>query len=126
MNKKGLPCRKCKGQGELASKELANVSELVNQEVRSFCKEHFKVLFRDYILERKEEQAKVIHEKVICDGCEMNPIQGIRYRCSVCADYDFCEKCESTGIHQNHALLKIRQPNQAPNMLLCQYKNNQP
>ena len=54
----------------------------------------------------------------------MNPIQGIRYRCSVCADYDICEKCESTDIHGKHALLKIRQPNQAPNMLLCQYKNN--
>jgi len=37
VNNKGLPCRKCKGQGELASKELAKVSELVDQEVRAFC-----------------------------------------------------------------------------------------
>lgn len=43
----------------------------------------------------------------------MHDIAGIRYRCSVCNNFDLCEKCEATGSHP-HAFLKIRHPSQAP------------
>ena len=45
----------------------------------------------------------------MCDGCEVTPIQGIRYKCSVCPDMDYCEKCESEKGHE-HPMLKIRRP----------------
>lgn len=34
-----------------------------------------------------------LHEGVSCDHCGVLPIVGIRYRCSMCADYDLCELC---------------------------------
>lgn len=33
------------------------------------------------------------HLFVTCDGCEMEPIVGPRYRCQMCEDIDFCETC---------------------------------
>jgi len=40
-----------------------------------------------------EEDKRVIHKGYTCDGCGVNDIEGIRYKCAVCADFDFCEKC---------------------------------
>jgi len=32
-----------------------------------------------------------VHENVRCDGCELSPIRGAQWKCSVCADYDLCD-----------------------------------
>lgn len=42
----------------------------------------------------KSEVVKSEHKRVICDGCQMNPIMGVRYKCAECEDYDLCERCE--------------------------------
>jgi len=48
------------------------------------------------------------HHGVSCDGCKMSPIQGIRYKCTVCPNFDLCSKCEESKIHDsNHPLLKM-------------------
>lgn len=50
------------------------------------------------------------HEGFYCDGCDMTPIKGIRYRCLECHDYDLCEKCNAKGtvVHnKNHPMLCI-------------------
>lgn len=36
----------------------------------------------------------VKHPSVSCDGCGVDPIKGIRYKCSVCPNFDFCANCE--------------------------------
>ena len=119
MNKKGLPCRKCNGRGTLVSKELSELQAVVRQEVEQFCYQSFRKMFTDYLVEKKEAQEATVHEKVICDGCEVNPIKGIRYMCSVCSDCDFCQDCERKGVHAQHPLLKIRKESQAPAKLIC-------
>jgi hypothetical protein len=35
----------------------------------------------------------VIHENVACDNCQAHPIRGVRYKCSMCPDYDLCACC---------------------------------
>jgi len=55
-----------------------------------------------------------VHPGVVCDGCA-GGMAGIRYKCSVCADYDLCQACEAKGsIHDpTHPFLKIPKPLQA-------------
>ncbi|XP_037116666.1 sequestosome-1 isoform X2 [Syngnathus acus] len=49
---------------------------------------------------------------VTCDGCE-GPVAGVRFKCSVCPDYDLCSACQVQGKHTEHPLLPIWHPLQA-------------
>jgi len=51
-----------------------------------------------------------VHQGVACDGCGVKPIVGVRYKCTACDNFDFCEKCEASVDHP-HAFLKIKDPN---------------
>ncbi|OMJ69859.1 hypothetical protein SteCoe_32295 [Stentor coeruleus] len=51
----------------------------------------------------------VIHQNIICDGCNIGPIVGIRYKCTTCHDFDLCENCEEKSNHA-HPLIKIKVP----------------
>jgi len=52
-----------------------------------------------------------VHSHVTCDSCHCSPITGIRYKCSVCSNYDLCSKCEASGKHDAaHPLLKMTCP----------------
>ncbi|XP_077428775.1 sequestosome-1 isoform X2 [Vanacampus margaritifer] len=53
-----------------------------------------------------------VHANVTCDGCE-GPVVGVRFKCSVCPNYDLCSACQVQGKHTEHALLPIWQPLQA-------------
>lgn len=52
---------------------------------------------------------ETVEHKAACDGCGTYPIKGIRYKCSVLKDFDFCSVCEER-IQHPHAFLKIRNP----------------
>jgi len=90
--------------------------------VRSFCRATFTGLLEDHLKEKEGKQAQVEHSKYECDGCGVFPIKGIRYKCSVRPDYDLCEKCEASGKHSEHPMLKIRKPEHAPIGIMCQYR----
>ncbi|KAF3480660.1 EF hand domain-containing protein [Arthroderma uncinatum] len=61
-----------------------------------------------------EDQARrdgYIHRGVTCNSCGVMPIQGIRYRCANCVDYDLCEACEASQVHiLTHLFYKVRIP----------------
>ena len=59
----------------------------------------------------------VEHTGVQCDGCGVSPIVGIRYKCSVLPDFDYCSVCEERLDHE-HAFLQIKQPGGAPEVLI--------
>lgn len=72
------------------------------------------------ISEAKEEvqgDNRVIHKFITCDGCGKKPIIGARYKCAVCADFDFCEECEATVEHP-HPFLKIKTLKQTPHKII--------
>lgn len=64
--------------------------------------------------QQEPQQAAGVHRNIICDGCGTRDFAGVRYKCSVCPDFDLCEKCEASDDkgHPQHALLKIKQPGQ--------------
>jgi peptidoglycan hydrolase-like protein with peptidoglycan-binding domain len=61
------------------------------------------------------ESSDSAHSNVRCDGCNVFPIVGARYNCTVCPDFDLCAKCEASSAHPaEHPLLKFRQPVNTP------------
>jgi len=76
---------------------------------------------RDSIQERylnetsnlRKEARFSIHERTGCDGCNLFPIVGTCFKCSIChPDYDLCEKCEHKRpeVHDvSHPMFSISQ-----------------
>ena len=63
------------------------------------------------IFEKHNLAKKVIHFGVTCDQCKKYPIVGIRYKCAVCPNFDYCEECEKKfAAKHNHAFYKIYEP----------------
>ncbi len=68
--------------------------------------------------EKKEEL--ITHYRVKCDGCKKFPIEGIRYKCTICKNFDYCEECEKKyALEHGHPLLKIRKPELTPISIIC-------
>uniref|UniRef100_S4REM4 Sequestosome 1 n=1 Tax=Petromyzon marinus TaxID=7757 RepID=S4REM4_PETMA len=51
-----------------------------------------------------------VHPHVVCDGCD-GPVIGVRYKCSVCPNYDLCQSCRDKGTHGEHEMTTIPFPN---------------
>jgi len=98
----------------------------VRDDVRDFCRQAFSGMLSNFLQDKRVKQSQVEHEGFECDGCEVNPIKGVRFKCSVCPDYDLCEGCEAKGLHAEHPMLKIRDPSMAPAKLICQYRDIAP
>jgi len=61
--------------------------------------------------EEKVDVETVEHHGVRCDGCNAFPIVGVRYKCSVCPDYDLCSTCEAKQVHpMSHDLIMFKKP----------------
>merc|ERR1712198_724476 len=50
-----------------------------------------------------------VHPGVICDVCD-GPVQGPRYKCLTCPDYDLCGSCEARGLHVQHKMIRLPAP----------------
>lgn len=55
------------------------------------------------------ESFKIVHYNVKCKGCGKKPILGVRYRCSVCSNFNYCQICEQEHYHI-HPFLKYKLP----------------
>ena len=97
-----------------ASKELlAPIAKAIKKVKKAFCaKQNFKrqafiqQLVRHEISSALGQVVPIVHHKVKCDGCGVAPIVGIRYKCTVCENFDYCEVCEAREEH-GHPFLKI-------------------
>ena len=70
--------------------------------------------------EEKEENKENVHNGIKCNICGEENIEGIRYLCGICDNYNLCQKCEKVkGQEHNHPLLKIRNPQYAPLSFKC-------
>ena len=66
---------------------------------------------------------KIMHKGVTCDGCGVFPLIGCRYKCAICPNFDFCEKCEKKyGKEHSHPLVQISNPNIKLHSIKCNLK----
>ena len=126
INKKGLPCKKCNGTGKLNNKFFKDLQKILSEEVRKYCTSEYQKLLTNHLEMKKQQQDKVVHQHIICDGCEKNPVTGVRYKCSVRPNYDLCQECEERMQPLPYPMVKIRNPKKAPVQILCQYENQVP
>lgn len=61
-------------------------------------------------------EQKIVHDGVFCNGCKSENIQGIRFLCDYCLDYDLCFKChkqkKQTEQHlTSHPMIAMLAPN---------------
>ena len=67
---------------------------------------------------KDELKNKEVHLSICCDGCKMFPIIGKRYKCEVCPNFDFCEKCfEKEKETHKHSFKQIERNNFYQNFL---------
>jgi hypothetical protein len=121
LNKNMKKCRKCKGTGKFDAKKkrkLRRVVEIVREEMRNYLPHLLKY-------HQNKEENNAVHQHVACDSCGIKPILGTRYKCTICENYDFCMKCESTVPHE-HVFIKIRDPLKAPKTILAAYNEDGP
>jgi len=71
----------------------------------------------------------LLHEGITCDGCNASPINGVRFKCTSCPDYDLCSTCfiKKSPIHtgecNSHDFTAKMFPNSfAPWMAMCKGK----
>lgn len=94
---------------------------------------HPQNIIHDYQANLKRCQAefpktgKPIHYGVACDGCGISPIVGVRYKCAVCQNFDFCEGCEEMNVNAHqHPFIKITDPKFKPSIIRCMINDRMP
>ena len=106
-------------------KELIKKSLIKNQKVINNYIEKINELEQERQIQFQKELNKIteskismsicntIHNGIECNNCNKNPIQGIRYKCLICDNYNLCESCEELNSENNfhnpnHDFLRMR------------------
>ena len=112
-------CTKCLGAGVLDAyiePRLKSIRAIIRTEIANYMPK----LLSAYSASSNysAEQLSVVHPHISCNRCGTFPIMGARFKCSVCADFDFCQSCEKSADHE-HPFIKICNPEQAPKIIFC-------
>ena len=125
MNK--LIILKSKNKEENSKKNVINITTtkpIKERENNKNEEKGEKEIYKNDLINGKKEIEKKIHFAYVCDGCNSG-IVGIRYKCAVCNNFDYCEKCEEKfGLSHGHPLLKIKRPEEAPLHFKCILQKN--
>ena len=55
--------------------------------------------------------SKMVHKGIVCNKCGKLDIEGKRYKCAQCANFNLCENCEKNYIHDiKHIMISILYP----------------
>ena len=99
---------------EIVNNKMKNLEENIAQDIFQSIKTQLSKNEQNILNEKNSN--KIIHIYK-CNNCGKENIEGIRYKCTNCPDYNLCEKCESNSEHiPSHILLKIRRPIQDKNL----------
>jgi hypothetical protein len=116
---------------DLGSVDLSSIENLsdISSLIRSVLSAASSGPRADFEADLRFEQrhANDVHQGVTCDGCNVFPIVGTRYKCSVCDDFDLCGTCEARGFHPpNHPLIKYKVQNTLHHGITCDGCNISP
>ena len=56
-----------------------------------------------------------VHQGIVCDQCQVQRIEGPRYKCTQCPDFDLCQACYDSGQHNtSHSFWQMDRPDSVP------------
>ena len=88
--------------------------EKIKESIREMVKSKLAILEQTIIDEISKKSILVptnVHKGIKCSNCGMENIVGIRYKCTICPNFNLCEICEENIEHdEDHVLLKIKDP----------------
>ena len=64
------------------------------------------------------DYGKAIHFGMKCNECKCAPIVGERYKCSICAEVNLCEKCEKNH-NPRHPLMQFKKSAKVTSIVVC-------
>ena len=108
-------CIKCNGIGLLdaySDPKLNSARAIIRTEMQNYLPKLLSAISGDH--------SSIIHSNVSCNNCGIYPIIGNRFKCSVCNNFDFCQRCEKNTFHE-HSFIKITNPEQAPKVIFCTF-----
>ena len=110
------------------TKELISAYEKKNDMSIEKLKEIEKKLGKfkkgETLIKSSESNFKNEHEGIYCNQCKENVV-GIRYKCLVCNDFNFCERCEEKFNEEHgHPMLKINHPEMCPISINCSFTSD--
>lgn len=60
------------------------------------------------ITESATANSSMMHRSVRCDGCDMSPLRGFRFKCFTCPNYDLCADCYTGQKHSlDHEFIRL-------------------
>ena len=75
------------------------------------------------LIKNPDNSQKKEHPGICCSQCKENVV-GIRYKCLVCKEFNFCEKCEKKFEEEHrHPMLKINNPEMCPVSINCSFSS---
>jgi len=105
--------------GEIGKMVLPLANQIVNKINENLDKNEIKLKAGA----PNQEENKKVHVGIHCNGCGVNPIVGNRFKCAICDNFDYCEKCESLNKDSHkHPFIKIYSPENAPVEIKCELK----
>ena len=92
-----------KNKLDTLSKEIIRDSQIAVQKLES--------QYSKQLNSKVDKSNQLSIHNVICRGCSAFPIRGVRYKCTVCNSFDYCEECEMKhAIMHKHPFYKVRFP----------------
>ena len=102
---------------EIVNSKMKNLEENIAQDifqsiklqlVKSEQENNNNLIFNE---NKNMSNLKIVHDGIKCNNCGEENIEGIRYKCTVCPDFNLCQKCETEAIHPpSHIFIKMRRP----------------
>ena len=99
----GITCEDCK-QSPIQGKRFTCL-KCASYDLCEVCRESVQHAHNCFQVIYSSEN----HEGVRCDGCDTNPLRGLRYKCKQCVDFDYCHQCMVSKGHR-HADFAMWQP----------------
>lgn len=89
-----------------------NLREMIDMKLKEIGNKLFNELYpvfeRELEIKYKEKENQFTLSEIQCQGCQIVPIEGIRYKCSVCKNFNYCSQCEEKYSEMHgHSFIKL-------------------